>query len=332
MAEEHPFDFEAEVEETYDPLADFDDDDVEEEGDPSDGQGGPIKTAPRPNQFARPDDDRPAAERIQEVFDRLKPRKRVLAGILRFLDTPKRADVLQEKVDELQEYDYSVYDGYSYSKLLYRAGAIDKVDENGEPFPEDYEQEPDIIEVDGVRYYKPTDGVLVYWVTTQDAWDFLAKDDPEQRMKDLLNDQLIYAPIYQRVLEACAASDGASAQLLADLVDSDPLLEKPRRWSSFFTKRLEDCESINWRGAWKITEIGRKAQAILSEIIAAQEAEAAEAARQAELARQAEEARKAEEAQAAQAAEAAAAEAAAATEAAEAPEQAQTADEVGEGE
>ena len=175
-------------------------------------------------------------------------------------------------------------------------------------------------------------GYLPEQSAPEHVWDFLAKDDPEQRMKDLLNDQLIYAPIYQRVLEACAASDGASAQLLADLVDSDPLLEKPRRWSSFFTKRLEDCESINWRGAWKITEIGRKAQAILSEIIAAQEAEAAEAARQAELARQAEEARKAEEAQAAQAAEAAAAEAAAATEAAEAPEQAQTADEVGEGE
>ena len=276
MAEDETFEFDAESEVGYDPLADFDDDDVEEEGDPSDGQGGPVKAAPRPSQFARPDDDRPASERIEELFSRLKPRKRVLTGILRFLDAPKRADVLQAKVDELQEYDYSVYDGYSYSKLLYRAGAIDKVDENGDPFPEDYEQEPDIIEVEGVRYYKPTDGVLVYWITTQDGWDFLAKDDPEQRMKDLLNDHIIYAPIYQTVLNACASPDGASAQLLADLVDSDPLLEKPRRWSSFFTKRLEDCESIRWAGAWKITDIGHKALGILAEIIAEQTAKEAE--------------------------------------------------------
>ena len=297
MAEDETFEFETGPEQGYDPLADFDGADDEEEGDPSDGQSGPIKTAPRPNQFVRPDDDRPASERIQELFDRLKPRKRVLMGILRFLDEPKRADVLQEKVNELQEYDFSVYDGYSYSKLLYRAGAIDKVDENGEPFPEDYEQAPDIIEVEGVRYYRPTEGVMVYWITTQDAWDFLAKDDPEARMEELLHDQIIYAPIYQRILEACASPEGASAQFLADLVDSNPLLLKPRRWSSFFTKRLEDCESINWRGAWKITGIGRKAQGILAEIIAEQEARAAEEAEEARRAAEAEEARKAAEAE-----------------------------------
>ena len=276
MAEDETFEFDTELEEEYDPLADFDDADEEEEGDPSDGQGGPVKAAPRPSQFARPDDDRPASERIQEVYDRLKPRKRVLNGILRFLDEPKRADVLQAKVDELQEYDYSVYDGYSYSKLLYRAGAIDKVDEDGDPFPEDYEQEPDIIEIEGVRYYKPTDGVMVFWITTQAGWDFLAKDDPEQRMKELLNDQAIYAPIYRLVLEACASPAGASAQFLADLVDGNPLLEKPRRWSSFFTKRLEDCESIIWAGAWKITDVGRKALGILAEIMASEEVKQAE--------------------------------------------------------
>ena len=271
MAEDETFAFDAEPEQGYDPLADFDDTDDEGEGDSSDGQCGPVAAAPRPSQFARPEDDRPASERIEELFDRLKPRKRVLMGILRFLDEPKRADVLQEKVTELQEYDFSVYDGYSYSKLLYRAGAIDKVDENGEPFPEDYEQEPDIIEVDGVRYYKPTDGVMVYWLTTQDAWDYLAKDDPETRMRELLHDQVIYAHIYQTILSACCASDGASAQLIADLVDSQPVLQNPRRWSSFFTKRLEDCDCINWRGGWKITDLGYQALGVLAEIIAAVE-------------------------------------------------------------
>lgn len=324
MADEHAFDFEAEAVESYDPLADFDDDDhVEEEGDPSEGQGGPIVSAPRRTQFVRPDDDRPAEVRIQEVYDRLKPRKRVLDGILRFLDEPKRSDVLQAKVDELQEYDYSVYDGYAYSKLLFRCGAIDKVDENGEPFPEDYEQAPDIIEVDGVRYYQPTDGVLVYWITTKDGWDFLAKDDPEKRMEELLHDQFIYAPVYRTVLEACASPEGASAQLLADLVDSNPLLEKPRRWSSFFTKRLEDCDSIVWRGSWQITPLGRKAQGILAEIIAEAEARAAEEAAAAKAAEEAAAAKAAEEAAAAEAEQAEGVEALAAAEV-EAPGPAET--------
>ena len=309
MAEEHAFDFEEEAAASYDPLADFDDGEEAEE-DLSDGQGGPVTTARRMTQFVRPDDDRPVEVRIQEVYDHLKPRKRVLDGILRFLDTPTRSDVLQAKVDELQEYDYSVYDGYAYSKLLFRCGAIDKVDENGDPFPEDYEQAPDIIEVDGVRYYQPTDGVLVYWITTPDGWAFLAKDDPEKRMEELLHDQFIYAPIYQTVLGACASPEGASAQLLADLVDNEPLLQTPRRWSSFFTKRLEDCDSIVWRGSWQITPLGRKAQGILTEIIAEAEARAAEEAAAAKAAGEAAAAKAAEEAAAAAAAEAAEAEAA----------------------
>lgn len=269
MAEENVFSFDEEPEEGYDPLADFDEVGLEEDMDPSEGALGPTKSTNRLSYYDADADDRPASERIEELFVRLAPRKRVLAGIMRFLDAPKRADALQERVVELQKYDYSVYDGYSYSKLLHRAGAIARVDEHGEPFPEDYEQAPDIVEIDGVRYYKPTDGVMVYWVTTQDGWDYLAKDDPEARMKELLNDHAMYADIYERVLRACSAKDGASAQLLADLVDADPLCQSPRRFSSFFTKRLEDCESLVWQGAWKTTDIGYKALDILGEIIAA---------------------------------------------------------------
>mgnify|MGYP007069880602 CR=1 FL=1 len=269
MTDEKTFDFEAEPEESYDPLADFEEAALDEDVDDSEGQAGPMRSTNRMTYYDAAADERPASERIEELFKRLEPRKRVLAGILRFLDVPKRADALEQHVNELQEYDYSVYDGYSYSRLLHRAGAIDKVDEEGNPFPEDYEQQPDIVEVEGIKYYKPTDGVMVYWVATDAAREYLAKDDPEARMKELLNDQVVYAPIYRRILEACSSPDGASAKLLADLVDSDPLCQNPRRWSSFYSKRLEDCEALVWQGAWKTTDIGRKALDVLAEIIAA---------------------------------------------------------------
>lgn len=261
---EETVEFVDEVESAYSPLDDFEDaSDVEE----TDGQLGPINSLNRPAYRQPVADNRPAPERIASLFERLESRKRVLRGILEYLDTPKRSDALQEKVVELQAHDYSVYDGYSYSNLLYEAGAINKVMEDGSEIPEDYEQAPDIVEIDGVEYYKPTDGVMVFWVTTQDARDFLAKDNPEERMQELLHDQAIYARIYKRVLDAATSPDGASAQIMADLVDNDPLCESPRRWSAFFTKRLEDCEALVWQGAWKITPIGKKAQEVLNEII-----------------------------------------------------------------
>ena len=123
-------------------------------------------------------DDRTPEERIVDLFESLEPRRRVLLGILEYLDEPKRSDALQEKVVELQEYDHSVYSGYDYSLLLEEAGAIRKVSEDGSEFDEEEEQLPDIVEVDGERFYKPTDGKQVFWVVTDDGRAYREADDP----------------------------------------------------------------------------------------------------------------------------------------------------------
>lgn len=270
---EEIFEFAEDKVTAYSPLDDFDAEEAAEEVESSDGQMGPATHITRPAYRDAVKDTRPAPERIESLFERLEPRKRVLRNIMNFLDTPKRSDVLSEKVVELQEYDFSVFDGYSYSSLLFEAGAIDKVMEDGSPIPEDYEQAPDIVVIDGVEYYKPTNGIMVYWVTTEDGKAYLAKDDPEARMQALLQDELVYAHIYQRVLDAAAMPTGAAAQTLADLVDNDPVCQTPRRWSAFFSRRLEDCDAITFAGTWKITEIGKKAQVILAQIIADKEGE-----------------------------------------------------------
>ncbi len=262
---EELFEYADDAEQAYSPLDDFEDADEEEE---SDGQLGPAQISNRPAYRKPVEDTRPTSERIASLFQKMEPRKRVLRAILNFLDTPKRTDVLATEIEELQRYDYSVYDAYSYTELLAAAGAVNKVMEDGSPVPEDYEQAPDIVVVDGVEFYKPTDGPMFYWVSTDDARAFLALDNPEARMEALLQDQIIYAHVYQRVLDAAASPAGASAKVVEDLVDNDPICAEPRRWSAFFTKRLEDCEAIRWAGSWQITDIGRKAQAILTDIIA----------------------------------------------------------------
>ena len=263
----------SEIDSDYDPLGSFEDDE-DDDVESADGQLGPVAGSAVPHYKAQ-EDTRPASERITALFERLAPRKRVLFGILDFLNEPRRSDVLQEKVEELQKHDLSVYSGYSYSSLLYEAGAIERVEEDGSPFDESVEQAPDIVEIDGVRYYKPTDGKQVFWVITQDGLDFRNADNPYGRMCTLLEEDAVYLSIYERVLSRCKENGGASAQDMADMIDKDPLCEKPRRWSAYFTKKLEDCEALVWTGSWEITSIGEQALEMI--VQASEDAQAGDA-------------------------------------------------------
>lgn len=199
----------------------------------------------------------PASERIEALFERFNPRRRVLAGILRFLDTPQSAADLDAKVEELQQHDFSVYTGANYTALLEEAGAIEKTNEDGVPFSEVPEQEPQVVTVDGAEFLKPAPWREVFWLATDDARAYLAQDDPLARFEELISSDAQYLSIYLRILEAADQKGGVSTPELNELVDSDPLLESPRLYTAHFTERLERCEALRWDGAWEITEVGR---------------------------------------------------------------------------
>jgi hypothetical protein len=241
----------------YDPLLDIDAKD--EEYDESGGQMGPNTSYQAKSYYIKRDDNRTASQRIEDLFTSLAPRKRVLQGILRFLDEPKRSDALDEKVEELQKHDASVYTGYEYSALLEEAGAIVKVAEDGSKFDAEAEQEPDIVEVGGAKFYKPTDGKLVFWLITEDGKEYLERDDPYGNLKQLLAAEPQYQAIYKTLLEYCGNDEGRSGNDLSELIDNDPLVQSPRRYFSYFAKKLEDCNAIVWRGQWHTSEHGKKA-------------------------------------------------------------------------
>lgn len=245
----------------WDPLADFE----EMEDDESEGQLGPhsgryeqVRYAPKPTGLT-------ASERIERLFEDLGTRRRIMLGILAYLSEPRRADALQAKVDELQAFDKSVYDGFGFSLLLEEAGAIERVAEDGSPFDEEAEQAPDIVVIDGVRFYKPTDGKQVFWVDTDEGRAYLEADNPRGRMEALFAEQSRYAPIYRRVLELCAAEGGSSRVTLEAAVESDPLVQDPRRYCSFFTKGLEDVGALTWAGSWKTTDVGLQGLGLLDQ-------------------------------------------------------------------
>lgn len=262
----------------YDPLADTT---SEEEDDPGDFTGTPIASLSGTGPASPTDSDGasstdasamsqasdgpstsptaepPASERIGELFEKFNPRRRVLAGILRFLDTPQSAADLDAKVEELQQHDFSVYTGANYTTLLEEAGAIEKTNEDGVPFSEVPEQEPQVVTVNGAEFLKPAPWREAFWLATDDARAYLAQDDPLARFRELISSDARYLSIYLRILEAADREDGVSTPELNELVDNDPLLENPRLFTAHFTELLERCEALRWDGTWKTTEVGR---------------------------------------------------------------------------
>ncbi|MDR1185254.1 MAG: hypothetical protein LBK67_10745 [Coriobacteriales bacterium] len=246
---------------SYDPLDDFEVDD--EDLDASEGQQRPQANYQAKLRNASASDNRPASQRIKDLFIALAPRRRVLLNILKFLEVPEHSDVLQQKVEELQKYDVSVYSSYHFSLLLNEAGAICKVNEDGSIFDEEAEQLPAIIEVDGLKFFKPTDGKQVFWLITDDGRAYLEADNPHDRLTRLIAEEQRYQTIYKRVLEFCDNEAGRSVDELAALVDNDPLVQTPRKYFSYFVKKLEDCGALLWAKTWHTTEEGRQGLEVL---------------------------------------------------------------------
>ena len=207
---------------------------------------------------ALPADDRPAEVRTQELFDRMRPRRRVLLAILRACAEPREPDAVAELVDGMQRSSKSVYDGPALCSLLERAGALERRRE--EP------AEPRTVVVDGAEYLEPAEPPRVLWVATPAGLAMVDADRPMDRLHAKLDAESQYKPIYLRVLRACAIGDGCSAKELGDLVDHDPLVQKPRMFAGHFFGVLWDAEALSWDGTWRTTELGR-------EIVAELEAE-----------------------------------------------------------
>ena len=60
--------------------------------------------------------------------------------------------------------------------------------------------------------------------------------------------------------------DGLPLSKIADAVDDDPLVQKPRFYAGHFLERLERADAVQWRDAWCITQIGRESLEQLEDV------------------------------------------------------------------
>lgn len=237
----------------FDPLEDREPEDDGQDGSEFSGYVGSPDNQPEVN---KPADDRPAQERIADLFAAMAPRRRTLLGILSFCAEPRPVSRVNELVDQMQENNFSVYTAANLCALLEKAGALVRVDASGESM-EDLQAKPQIIVIDGIEYLEAQEAPEIHWLSTEEGNTVVAEDRPLDRLKALFEEDNLYQPIYQQILALCAAEGGTTMPDIGAAVDSDPLLQKPRFYASHFIDKLEKCDAVVWRKTWGITEIGQ---------------------------------------------------------------------------
>lgn len=278
----------------------------------------------------------PAPERIERLLKGIPGQQfRILSAVSACASEPRKMDEIAAAVEAQYPSEGSVYSSARIVQLLEAAGAIERVGAAGEEAEEAPEAEEAIQEAGATAFESELVGEPNYvhvqrerpcsYVATEDGLAAVRERVSFERVRELVEEEPRYAPVYKRILEMCAAPGGRMIREINAVVDPDPLCQEPRRFSQFFLGRLEDVNAVRWDEMWMTTDFGRQALELgvlesaeaCGDISAANEARKRELEKQAEFERQAAEraafaaekaAREAEEAAALAAQEAAAAE------------------------
>lgn len=235
----------------YDPLEEVEDKDADEKAETFGYKGSPDEAHDEPSK-----PQRPARERIAQLLADMPPFKRWFLAILDSCRTERTAQQVEELVNGFEKKHQCVYSAASFCTMLEEAGALQKLTVDGTPYED---VEPQLIEVeeDGKKFLRPTPPPEVVWKTTPEGLEALGADDPLGELVQIVDGQeQAYAGVFQEILGMCDG-DGSSINQIKQQVNSNPVLEYPKKTAQFFMDYLDRNGAIEWDGAWKITEVGR---------------------------------------------------------------------------
>jgi hypothetical protein len=189
-------------------------------------------------------------EKIRKLLVQMAPRRKVLIGIIDFCREPQSPSAVDELTDSLQSVNSSVFTPVTLRQLLEEAEALEYL----EGVAEDASSIADEPDEDG--YLVVTKRPEGTWVTTAAGIEVLDSLNPLQDLLDLLEKDAVYREIYLRILNYCNEEPRTKKQIDA-IVDDDPLVQNPRRYSGYFVDKLDVCDALDWNKAWSTTDIGR---------------------------------------------------------------------------
>lgn len=215
-------------------------------------------------------DMRPPHERIEEMFEKMRSHKRVFLQLIDYCREPKSASDMDARTEELTAHAFSVYSPVVIRELLEGAGAIEYLKSEkerardaaeaageeplGERASESYFDGTEEVELEYLEIGEVQQGL---WAATADGLAVVDEQDDLGESRDLLAQEPHYLDIYHQILDYCSDARGRTVKEIDRLVNDSPLLKEPRRYSGYFVSRLEQKGSLEWRGGWYTTDIGR---------------------------------------------------------------------------
>ena len=203
-----------------------------------------------------------AEERTTKLIETMGERGNILLDVLELCRDPQPVGLVNRRIDERQEHDFSVYSPAVLCQALVRAGALRHVAEDGTEIDRGT-RGAHPVDIDGEQYLEAEQSQATYWATTEAGLHVLEDNQPIDRIHALFAENMAYLPVYQRVLTLCSQDGGISMADLKQEVDDDPLLQQPRLYASYFADQLERCEALTWKRRWMTTDIGKLALAEL---------------------------------------------------------------------
>lgn len=236
----------------YDPLEEQEVKDLDEKAETFGYVGSPQQADPAGAQAPVP----PARERIERLFDDMPPYKRWLIDIMDACRQPQRAERIEEVVEGLRAKRHCVFDAASFRTMLEEAGALEKLTLDGCPYGE-VEPQLEEVEQDGKTYLRPKQPPEAMWRTTPEGVEAIDANDPLDALTQIVQEQGAYTEVFAEILGMCQG-DGASINEIKMQVNTNPVLEYPKKTAQFFMDYLDRNDAIEWDGAWKTTEVGRR--------------------------------------------------------------------------
>lgn len=192
-------------------------------------------------------------ERIDKLLKGIPGQQfRILRAVEFCAGEPRGMDEVVADMDEAYPTKTSVYDASQIVQLLVRAGALERLESDGEPGRT-------VAEANGAAgdYLEVTPAPPAVFRATQAGLDAVAARKGEQIVIQKITEEKRYLPLYERFFALAGREGGCSTKELDQAIDHDPLCEEPRRFCGYFLGRLEETGAVRWRDAWTVTDLGR---------------------------------------------------------------------------
>lgn len=203
-----------------------------------------------------------ASSSLEGLLAALPQYRRLFLEVVKRAEQPCEEDSLYELIATWQQTNRSVYSPQTLCGLLKRAGALMRVDAEGNLFVPEH-AEPETVEVDGQVYLVPTETDHGLLTSTEEALIWAVSDDPLGRFNQLLDENASFATVYRHILEACSDENGVAMSDLNTSVNALPEVRAQKLRAGAFVDRLEKCDAIAWNKTWHTTDIGAEALAQL---------------------------------------------------------------------